>query len=324
MLLKNLVRSAAIIAAGVMAAHAQDAAYPSRPVTLVVPFPAGGVVDVLGRLVADKLQAALKGTVIVDNKPGAGGTLGAGLVARSRPDGYTVLLGGSATQIFGPVIYPKLSYDASRAFAPIGQISNGPLVVTLGAKMKASNFNEMVAELRNEGSQGNYGSNGNGTFPHLAAELLKHSTGLQTVHVPYIGGPAVVTALLAGDLSMSINHIPVVQGMVKSGKLRAVATTGAQRSAAFPDLPTVAESGVKGFEASAWFGLFAPAGTPAPVVQELTAALELALQDPDLRAKLLAQGDEPAYKAPGAFKGYIASETARWTPIIKNARISVD
>lgn len=271
-------------------AHAQDALYPSKTVSLVVPFPPGGVVDVIGRLIAARMQRELKGTIVVENKPGAGGTLGAGLVARSRPDGYTLLLGGSATHVFGPAIYPKLNYQPSE-LVPIGQISNGPLVIVVGSNSKATDMPSLLAELQAAGGGANFASNGNGTFPQLAGELFNQANRLTPVHVPYNGGPAVITALMRGDVSFSINHIPVVQGMVRSGKLRAIATTGAKRAAAFPDLPTVAETGHKDFEANAWFGLFVPAGTPPAVQKALSDALAASLDDKELRDKLLAQGD---------------------------------
>ena len=323
---RHLVRYGVIacLMGAATATFAQEPGYPTKPITLVVPFPAGGVVDIIGRLVAESMAASLKSTVVVDNKPGAGGTVGAAAVARAKPDGYTVLLGGSATHVFGPSLYTNLTYDPIKGFAPIGQISSGPLVVVVGSKTHAQTVSELVTALKGSGDTANYGSNGNGTFPHLAGELFKQANQLRTVHVPYGGGPAVVTALISGDLVMSINHIPVVQGMVKSGKLKAIATTGTVRSSAFPDLPTLSEAGMKGFEANAWFGLFAPAGTPAPIVERLSAALAAALKDESVRTRLLAQGDEPSFKDPRAFGGYVDSELVRWTKVIKAAKVTID
>jgi tripartite-type tricarboxylate transporter receptor subunit TctC len=303
--------------------HAQGG-FPDKPVTLVVPFPAGGVVDVIARMVGQKMSVALSTSVIVENKPGAGGTLGAAYVAKARPDGYTLLLGGSATQIFGPVLYKNVKYDALRSFAPVGQISSGPLVLVVGSKVPSQTVPELLAYLRTNGVHAFYGSNGNGTFPHLAAELLKQANGLSTAHIPYGGGPAVVTALVAGDVAFSINHIPVVQGLVKAGKIRALATTGKKRSIVFPDLPTLDEVGMKGFEANAWFGLLAPAGTPDAVVHKLNEALAAALKDNAVKSAMAAQGDEVSYSSPKAFASYMAAESVKWTKVVKAAGLRVD
>jgi len=314
--------AAFILGACALSAGAQE--FPSRPVTLVVPFPPGGVVDVVARMVSQKMAGPLGASIIVENRPGAGGTLGASYVAKARPDGYTVLMGGSATQVFGPAIYQDLQYDARRDFAPVGQISSGPLVVVVGSKVQARTMPELTAYLRDRKEQAFYGSNGNGTFPHLAAELFKQSNALLSTHVPYGGGPAVMTALVAGDIAFSINHIPVVQGLVKAGKVRALATTGRTRSVAFPDLPTLDESGMPGFEANAWWGLFAPAGTPQPAIDKLNAALADALRDEAVRSGLAAQGDEVAYSTPQDFSAFVAGETEKWTAVVRKAGLKVD
>jgi tripartite-type tricarboxylate transporter receptor subunit TctC len=302
---------------------AQDK-YPSRPVSIVVPFPAGGVVDVVARMVGQRMSLALGAPIVVENKPGAGGTIGAAYVAKSKPDGYTILLGGSATQVFGPALYKNLQYDAKRDFAPIGQISSGPLVLVTGAKVPATDVPQLTSYLKDRGVRAFYGSNGNGTFPQLAAELFKQANDLRSAHIPYGGGPAALTALITGDVAFSINHIPVVQGMVKAGKVRALATTGKKRSVAFPDLPTLDEAGMKGFEANAWWGLFAPAGTPADVVQKLNDALAAALKDAAVRTGLEAQGDEVAYSTSKDFGAYVSAESAKWTKVVKIADLRLD
>lgn len=302
---------------------AQDT-FPSKPVSLVVPFPPGGVVDVIARRVSEKMSAALGAPVIVENKPGAGGTLGATYVARAKPDGYTLLVGGAATQIFGPALYKNVSYDALRSFAPIGQISSGPLVLVVNPSVPGQTMPDLLAHLRTTGSRTFYGSNGNGTFPHLAGELFKQAHGLQSTHVPYSGGAATITALVANEISFSINHIPLAQGLAKSGRIRALATTGKTRSVVFPDLPTLDEAGLKGFEANAWFGLFAPQGTPAEVVQKLTDALAAALRDESVKKGLQAQGDEVSYSTPKDFAAYVAAENAKWGNVVKAAGVKVD
>lgn len=305
-------------------ALAQESPYPSKPITLIAPFPAGGVVDVTARMIADKMQVHLKGTIIVDNRPGAGGTVGTAQVARAKPDGYTLLLGDPATHVYSPAIYRKVQYDPFKNFTPIGQISYGPLVVVAGSKTNAKSAQELLSILRTAGDTENYGSNGNGSTPHLATELFKQMTGIKTMHVPYGGGPANMTALVGGDVAFSINHIPLALGMIKSGKLRALATTGAKRSPAFPDLPTLSEVGVKGYEAYSWFALFAPAGIPADLQAKLSAALKAALKDPELQTKMSALGDEPFYRSPAELTQYMTAETARWVPLIKSAKIAVD
>jgi tripartite-type tricarboxylate transporter receptor subunit TctC len=304
-------------------AWAQDK-YPARPIGIVVPFPAGGVVDMVARTVGQRMAGALGVPVVVENKAGAGGTIGASFVARAKPDGYTLLLGGAATQVFSPALYKKLPYDAKKDFAPIGQISSGPLVLVAGSKVAATDVPQLMKYLREQGARGFYGSNGNGTFPHLAAELFKQANQLPSAHIPYSGGPGALTALIAGDVAYSINHIPVVQGMVKSGKLRALATTGKKRSVAFPGLPTLSESGMKGFEANAWWGLFAPAGTPPAIVQALNEALAAALNDPTVRTTLEAQGDEVSYSTPKDFAAFVNAESTAWTKVVRTADIQLD
>jgi tripartite-type tricarboxylate transporter receptor subunit TctC len=209
-------------------------------------------------------------------------------------------------------------------FAAIGQISSAPLVLVVNAQANLRTVSELVALLRAKGDKANYGSNGNGTFPHLAGELFNEANQLATTHVPYSGGPAVLTALITGDVDMSINHIPVVQGMVKAGKLHVIATTGQARSKAFPDVPTLQEQGVKGFEANAWFGVFAPAKTPTAVVARLSAALGDALGDESLRQRFIAQGDEPSFSEPAAFAAFVAAEARKWSAVIKAANVTIN
>jgi tripartite-type tricarboxylate transporter receptor subunit TctC len=312
-----------LAAAAAMPAAAQEK-FPARPVTIVVPFPAGGVVDIIARSVGQRMASALGVPVIVDNKAGAGGTIGAAFVAKAKADGYTLLLGGAATQVFSPALYKKLQYDAKKDFVPIGQISSGPLVLVTGSKVPATDVPQLKQYLKEQGVRAFYGSNGNGTFPHLAAELFKQANQLPSAHIPYSGGAAALTALIAGDIAYSINHIPVVQGMVKSGKLRALATTGKKRSVAFPSLPTLDEAGMKGFDANAWWGLFAPAATPPEIVQAINDALAVALKDPALRTTLEAQGEELTYSTPKEFAAFVNAQSATWTKVVKTADLQLD
>jgi tripartite-type tricarboxylate transporter receptor subunit TctC len=296
--------------------------YPVKPVSIVVPYPAGGVVDMVGRLIADKLGDALGKRVIVENRPGAGGTIGAAGVARAAPDGYTLLLGGAATHVFAPLLYRTVPYDPVKQFVPITQLTAGPLVLVVNAGLSAQNLKEFLAYLRANGDRTNYASNGKGTFPHLSVELLKQAAGLNPTHVPYNGGPPAILALAAGDVAFSVNHIPNVLAQIRSGKIRPLATTGLVRSSAFPDLPTFDESGFKGFEASAWFGLFAPPGTPQAVIDRISTAAADALKAKELRDRLAMQGDEPVGSSPKVFAAYIQGEISRWAKVIREAGIT--
>lgn len=292
--------------------------YPSRVVKLVVPYPPGGVVDITGRLLADQLSKQLGGTVIVENRPGAGGTIGAGAVARAAPDGYTILLSGAATHAFAPWMYKDLPYDPVKDFVPITQVTEGPLALCVNAASEAKDLAGLVALLRQKAGAANYSANGNGTYPHLSVELLKQRTGLKPVHVSYKGGGQAITALLANEVHFSQNHIPIVLPHAKAGRVRCVATTGSARSSAFPDLPTLKEAG-HDVVASAWFGLFAPPGTPRPIVERLYAATRKAVEAGDLRAKFAAQGDEVVVEGPDKFLAYQASELKKWKDVIAGA-----
>lgn len=297
--------------------------YPTRPITMVVPFPPGGVVDIVGRLLADKLSASLGQRVIVENRIGAGGTIGAAAVARADPDGYTLLMGGAATHVFAPVLQAELPYDPIKSFVPITEISAGPLILVVNPAVPAKTVPEFLAFLRARGSSVNYASNGPGTFPHLAGELFRQAAGVTPVHVPYSGGPKAVLALITNEVSFSINHIPNVMTQIKANKMRALATTGLRRSTTYPDLPTFNEAGIKGFEASAWFGLFGPRGTSRSIVDLLQSKSALALESKDFRDRLAAQGDEPVGSTPDAFAEYVDRELIRWHKIVKDAGIKV-
>lgn len=298
--------------------------YPSKPVTLVVPAPAGGVIDIVGRLIADRLSTSFGTRVIVENRPGAGGTIGAASVARAEPDGYTLLMGGLATHVFSPSLYPKVSYDPVKSFAPITQVSAGPLVLVVNQAMPVRDFKDFQDYLRANGDRINYASNGQGTLPHLSVELFKRATGLKPTHVPYGGGPKALLALLSNEVAFSINHIPVVLPQIKAGRLKALATTGSERSAVFPDLPTFGESGLKGFEAVAWWGLYAPAGTPKAVIDRIHAATSEALNTRDVREKLLQLGDEPVASSPDSFASFLQSELSKWPKVIQAAGVTVE
>jgi len=301
---------------------AKAQAWPGNEVVkIVVPFPPGGVVDIIGRLLAEPLQRELPGTVIVDNRAGAGGTIGAQHVAGASSDGLTLLLGGAATHAFAPSVYKSLPYDPVRDFVPITQVSEGPLVLVVNAASDIKTIGDFLSKMRASGDASNYASNGPGTYPHLAVELLKQSAGLKSTHVPYKGGAQAMAALLAGEVNFSLNHIPVVLGQIKAGKLRALATAGEARSPLFPDLPTLKESGID-VVASPWFGLFAPRGTPKAIVDQVAAATSRALGSAEAQKKLAALGDQVSVHGPQAFATFHAAELAKWTPVIKAAGVT--
>jgi tripartite-type tricarboxylate transporter receptor subunit TctC len=295
------------------AATAQD--YPSKVVRLVVPYPPGGVVDITGRLLADELSRELGGTVIVENKAGAGGTIGADYVARAAADGYTVLLSGAATHAFAPWLYKSLRYDPVKDFVPVTQITEGPLALCVNAASPVQNLNQFLAKLKAESAALSYASNGNGTYPHLSVELLSQVLDVKPLHVPYQGGGQAITALIANEVQFSQNHIPIVLPHVASGRLRVLATTGDARSPTYPDVPTLKEAGID-VVASAWFGLFVPAGTPPAIVERLYRATAAAAKSPALRQKLAAQGDTVVVEGPTKFRDFQVSELEKWKKVI--------
>jgi tripartite-type tricarboxylate transporter receptor subunit TctC len=297
--------------------------YPNKVVRIIVPYPPGGVVDITGRLLADQLRRELGGTVIVENKPGAGGTVGAAAVARSPADGYTILLSGAATHAFAPWLHKALPYDPVNDFIPVTQLTEGPLALCVNASSPVTSLPGFFEMLKAKGDAVNYSSNGNGTYPHLAVELLKQSTGLRPVHVPYKGGGEAVTALIAGEVQFSLNHIPIIQPHVKSGgRLRVLATSGSARSSAFPDLPTLKEAGYD-VVASAWFGLFVPAGTPRAIVDRLYEATAAAAKAPALRERMAAQGDELIVEGPEKFRAYQLAELEKWKGVIARTGLTL-
>ena len=304
-----------------LAALAQD--YPNRVVRLVVPFPPGGVVDISGRLLAEELSRHLGVNVIVDNKAGAGGTIGAAEVARAPADGYTILLGGAATHAFAPWVYKQLRYDPIKDFVAVTQFTEGPLALCVAATSSVGTLDDFMKVMKTDSAALNYASNGNGTFPHLSVEMMNQALGAKPQHVPFPGGAQAVTALIGGQVQFTQNHIPVVQAHVKSGRLRALATTGATRSPSFPDVPTLKERGID-VVASAWFGLFVPAGTPPAVVERIHQATAAAAKSPALREKVAAQGDEVKVDGPARFQAFQAAELEKWRRVITTTGLKLD
>jgi tripartite-type tricarboxylate transporter receptor subunit TctC len=299
-------------------------AYPSRPVKLVVPFPPGGSLDFTGRLLAQRLTEMWSQPVVVENKPGAGGNIGADLVAKSPPDGYTILLGALSTHAVNPSLYKTMPYDAVKDFAPITLIATTPNVLVVNAATPVNNVREFIAWTKANPGKLSFGSGSIGSGGHLAGELYKVETGTDAVHVPFKGGAPATQALLAGDTQFMFDNLANAMTQVKAGKLKALAVTTAQRSGLAPELPTMAEAGLPGFDISTWYGLFAPAGTPAAVIAKWNADVTKILTSADVRAKLMADGAEPAPDTPEQFAQFIARELAKYARIIKASGAKVD
>ena len=278
-------------------------AYPTHPVKLVVPFPPGGPLDATGRLIAERLTVMWGQTVVVDNKPGAGGNIGADLVAKSPPDGYTILMGALSTHAVNPSLYAKMPYDAVKDFAPITLLAITPNVLVVNASLPVNSVKDLIAYAKANPGKLSFGSGSNGSAGHLAGELFKVDTGTDIVHIPYKGGAPATQALLAGDMQFMFDNLANATPQVKAGKLKALAVTTATRSKLAPELPTMAEAGMPGFDISTWFGLFAPAGTPPDVIAKWNADVTKILTTPETRDRLLALGAEPTPMTPARIRG---------------------
>jgi tripartite-type tricarboxylate transporter receptor subunit TctC len=298
------------------------AQYPSRPVKLVVPFPPAGATDVVGRLVAAKLSERLGQSVVVDNKPGAGGSIGSDLVAKSPPDGYTLLIATSSTHSIGPVLQ-KLPYDPIKDFAPITHVANVPNVLVVSPTLPVGSVKELVALAKSKPGQLNFASSGVGTIVHLNGELFKLISGTDIVHVPYKGTALSIPDVASGNVAMLFDSLASVMPHVKSGKVKPLAVNAAKRQALLPDVPTLAEAGMPQFDRYTWFGMFAPAGTPPEVVARVQREVVAALQAPDLLERFAAVGAEPVGSTPAEFVERIRSDAARWSEVIRKADVKV-
>ena len=318
---KHLVAAALLALAG--AALAQGA-YPSRPVTLVVPFPPGGGTDTGARIVAQKLGAKWGQTVIVENKGGAAGMIGADMVAKAKADGYTLLMGNIGTQAINPSLYKKMPYDAATAFVPITLVAELPLAMMVNPAVPAKTAREFIALAKSQPGKLSYSSSGAGGAPHLAAEMFKESTGTFIVHVPYRGGGPAIGDLLAGHVQLSFMTVLEASGHIKAGKLRALAVTGSQRVPALPEVPTLAEAALPGFNSISWIGILAPAGTPKDVVDKVASDVRDVVAADDVKQKLIELGAVPAGTTPAQFQALIASDRKRYEQVIKDKKITVD
>ncbi len=306
---------------------AQTPNYPTRPIRLIVPYPPGGPLDTAARALAERLKDSL-GTVIVENRPGAGGNLGVDQVAKSAPDGYTLAIGAVATHAVNPWLFSKLPYDPVKDFVPITLIAHVPNVLVItperAAQLKIASARDLVDYLRRHPGQLNYASGGNGSAGHMAGELLKSQAKVSAVHIPYAGAGPAQLGLLAGQTDFMFDNLASATGQIKAGKLRALAVTTPQRAPALPDVPTMAESGLPGFDVSTWFGVFAPAGTPPAIVTRLNETMTAALRSPEMKERLARMGAEPAPMSSPQFAELIRRELAKYEQIVKFSGARVD
>ncbi|MFC4927196.1 Bug family tripartite tricarboxylate transporter substrate binding protein [Delftia deserti] len=304
------------------AALAQDG-FPSKPITILVPFAAGGTTDILARIVAQALQQELGQTVIVDNKPGAGGNIGAVAAARAPADGYTLFMGTVGTHAINAALYAKPGFDPIKDFSPLTRVANVPNLLVAHPSQPFKTVKEMIAYARANPGKLNYGSSGSGSSIHLSGELFRSMTGLDMVHVPYKGSAPAITDLLGNQIAIMFDNMPSAIQHVRSGKLRPIAVTTAKRSPELPDVPTVAEAGVPGYEATSWFGLWTQAKTPAAVQQRLYTAIAKVLKDPAVVKKINDQGGDVVIDTPAEFLTYIKAESTKWSKVVKDSGAQV-
>jgi tripartite-type tricarboxylate transporter receptor subunit TctC len=305
-------------------AHAADN-YPSKPIRLIVPYPAGASSnDILGRDIAQRLTKRLGQQVVVDNRSGASGTLGSEIVAKSPPDGYTLLVGVAAPLSVGPSVYPKLGFDPVKDLAPIARFAMVPYVMAVNPTVPAKNIPEFIAYAKAQAGKVNYGSSGNGGSPHLCGELFKTLTGTEMTHVPYKGGAQAMVDVLGGRLQMICTGATALSAHIRSGKLRAIGMATITRSSQMPELPTIAEQGVKGFDVNSWTGLLAPAGTPQAIIRRLYDEVAYLVKTEEMQKFILSTGAEPALMDPKEFGAYIKSELAVWSKVVKTANVRID
>jgi len=315
--------AALVVASLTTVAAAQD--YPgNKPIKLVVPFPAGGGTDIFARVIGNKLSETLKWVVVVDNKPGAGGNIGIDAVAKSPPDGYTIGLGQTSNLSINPTLYTKLPYDPLKDLVPIVLVADAPLVMVVPANSPFKTVADVVAAAKKKPGDVTFGSPGNGTVAHLTGELFQTAAGIKFQHIPYKGSAQALTDLMGGQVQVYMSSIPTALSHIKGGKLRAIAVTSPKRAPSLPDVPTIAEAGYKGFDANTWFGLVAPAGTPAPIVSKINAEVNRILKMPDVREKFAAEGGGPLGGSSQEFAALLKSDYVKWGKVVKDSGAKLD
>ena len=314
--------SAAVLLLACTAAGAAD--YPSKPIRWISPWPPGGANDVFSRDIGRKISDAFGQPVIVDNRPGAAGTIGSDVAAKAPADGYTLVMGSSPTHAIAPSLYPQLPYDPVRDFTAVTLVGTVPNVLVVHPSVAAKNVKELIALAKASPGQLNFASAGNGTSQHLSGELFKTLAGVNMVHVPYKGTAPAMVDLIAGQVQLAFDNVTTIVPHIQAGKLRALAVTPARRTAILPDVPTVAEAGVPGYEASVWFGVFAPAGTPQPVIARLHAEILKALNTADLRARMVAMGTDISGMGPAEFQAFVRKEVPKWADVVRKANVKIN
>lgn len=321
----------ALLLAGALMAPAAPAlaqSWPARPIRFVVPYPPGGPLDQVARALAEQLRGPLGQPLAVENRPGAGGNIGADLVAKAPPDGYAIVMGAVATHAINPYLYAKMPYDANRDFAPITRVATVPNVLVMNPqtaeRLGVRSLGDLIAYARKNPGKLNYASGGNGSAGHLAGELLEAQAGVSMVHIPYGGAAPAQLGLLAGQTDLMFDNLASATPQIRAGKLKAFAVTTARRTSFFPELPTVAESGLKDFDISTWFGVFAPAGTPKPIVDRLNAEFTRALSAPDIRERLARMGAEASPMSPEDFAAFVRTEQAKYERVVKASGARVE
>ncbi|HVG52326.1 MAG TPA: tripartite tricarboxylate transporter substrate binding protein [Xanthobacteraceae bacterium] len=309
----------AVSAICVSAEHAITQTYPARPITLVVPFPAGSTTDLVGRILSDKLGDAIGQRVVIDNRGGAGGVVGSEAVARAEPDGYTLLMGTIGTHSINPYVYPKISYDPIADFTPIIQFGTAPNVLVVHPSLPVKTVKELIEYAKARPGQLNYASSGNGTSNHLSGAMFAAREGIKASHLPYRGGAQAITDLLRGEVQFMFYHYLPLLPHIAEGKLRALAITSATRISALPDVPTMKEAGLNDFEVSAWFGVYAPAKLPDAIVQKLHGSISSIINNPAVKASLIEQGIDPVNGSPADLLALTKSEMARWSKVVEQA-----
>jgi tripartite-type tricarboxylate transporter receptor subunit TctC len=321
--LVGALAAAALHPAGAGAATA-DATYPVRPIRIMVAYTPAGTTDILARAVGQKMSEAWGQTVIVDNRPGANGNIGTEIAARATPDGYTILMATAATHAINNTLYPKLTWHAQRDFAPVSLVALVPNILVVNNALPVKSVKDLIAHAKANPGKVTFGSPGIGSTAHLSMELFSTLTGTRMNHVPYKGSAGVLNDVMGGQIALTMDNIPVYLPHVKTGKIRALAVSSAKRTAAAPDIPTVAEAGVPGFEAQSWFGLVAPAKTPAAIVEKLSGETQRILKLADIRERIAGLGATPVGSTPQEFAAFIASEFTKWAKVIREAGVTVE
>ena len=321
MLAQAVVIVSVVLAAMPPLATAQ--AYPAKPIRWISPWPAGGANDIFSRAIGQRIGESLGQQVLVDNRPGAAGTIGSDIAAKAPADGYTLVMGRSPTHAIAPALYPALPYDPLRDFSAVTLVGSVPNVLVLHPSVPAKTVKEFIAVAKARPGKLNFASTGNGTSQHLSAELFKFMAGLDMVHIPYKGTAPALTELVAGQVDLAFENMPALIPHIQAGRLRALAVTTTKRSAVMPELPTIAEAALPGYDASVWFGVFAPAGTPRPVIDRLHGEILKALQTQDLKSRMIAMGTDVSGMGPDDFSAYVRKEIPKWANLVKAAGVKV-